>query len=342
MYHVDFDSNPVQRALEKNMSQAEFLPIYEDVPEYDLDWLVEGLLPAGYLVMLAGPPKSGKSCLATALALAIATGTPFAGRPTQQSSVLWVAAEESPQERYQILRTSPLADSACPLYTCYNRILIDTEIDLFGLDREIRYHQAKFVVIDPLLGAISGRDLQGSWNARKTLQMLKQLCSQRQVTALVLHHQKQRSMQRAGVGDSDQISATASMNIVLQSKSSLMATSEVQTGDSLSRIVTLDCQGRGDWSIKSLKLLSRGPLDYSELTDLHHAAQMEKDCTPSELKILNLLRDCPMPSESILDKTEISVGTIRNAIARLRKRGLVMVARIEDGLKYYGLVDSAE
>lgn len=44
------------------------------------DWRVSGLLEGAPLVVLSGPEKAGKSWLAMALAMAVATGTPFAGR----------------------------------------------------------------------------------------------------------------------------------------------------------------------------------------------------------------------------------------------------------------------
>ncbi|RYG24743.1 hypothetical protein EON82_09675, partial [bacterium] len=36
----------------------------------ELEWVVEGLIPRGYLTLLAGRPKDGKTCLATALGVA--------------------------------------------------------------------------------------------------------------------------------------------------------------------------------------------------------------------------------------------------------------------------------
>jgi hypothetical protein len=60
-------------------------------------WLIDGLLPAGSLCFIAGPPKRGKTWLGISIALSIALGLPFAGEhqvPTPQH-VLYVALEGS-------------------------------------------------------------------------------------------------------------------------------------------------------------------------------------------------------------------------------------------------------
>ncbi len=59
-------------------------------------WLIEGLLPAGQLGFVAGPPKRGKTWLGIAIALAIALGKPFAEHPvTEARDVLYIALEGS-------------------------------------------------------------------------------------------------------------------------------------------------------------------------------------------------------------------------------------------------------
>jgi hypothetical protein len=60
-------------------------------------WLVEGLLPAGMLAFVAGPPKKGKTWLGIGLALAVATGAPLFGEYAvpEARSVLYVALEGS-------------------------------------------------------------------------------------------------------------------------------------------------------------------------------------------------------------------------------------------------------
>ena len=56
-------------------------------------YLVDGLIPDGALTEIHGPPASGKSFFALALACDVATGHPFLGRPVRPGPVLYVAGE---------------------------------------------------------------------------------------------------------------------------------------------------------------------------------------------------------------------------------------------------------
>ena len=57
-------------------------------------WLVEGLLPAAGLSLIAGKPKAGKSTAARCLALAVARGEPWLGLPTRTGLVFYLGFEE--------------------------------------------------------------------------------------------------------------------------------------------------------------------------------------------------------------------------------------------------------
>ena len=56
-------------------------------------WLVNNVIPAGGLVGLYGPPKSGKSFLAIDLALSIASGVPWQGKASAPGLVVYISAE---------------------------------------------------------------------------------------------------------------------------------------------------------------------------------------------------------------------------------------------------------
>src|SRR4051812_5462453 len=58
-------------------------------PEY----LIPGILPRESAAMIYGAAGSTKSFLALDMALCVATGTPWMGRPVQRGCALYVAAE---------------------------------------------------------------------------------------------------------------------------------------------------------------------------------------------------------------------------------------------------------
>jgi AAA domain len=77
--------------------RAQTWPEFRDETSEAHRWLVDGLLPAGMLAFVAGPPKKGKTWLGLALALALATGRPLFDVYTVPAAcnVLYVALEGS-------------------------------------------------------------------------------------------------------------------------------------------------------------------------------------------------------------------------------------------------------
>ena len=62
-----------------------------DVPP--LEWLIEGVLPAGGMVVLYGPSGGGKTFATMSMGYAISAGIDWLGRQTKQGPVVYVAAE---------------------------------------------------------------------------------------------------------------------------------------------------------------------------------------------------------------------------------------------------------
>ena len=218
-----------------------------DVPE----WIVEGFIPRGYLVLLAGRPKDGKTCLAMALAYAVSQGLPFAGMPTVKSTVLYFMCEESPVEFELSIRpflpSGPIQD----LGVAFAKIKIDSGFDLSALRIRLNEIKPGLIVIDPLLAASIQGDFGNSGRARNALSGLKTLCRELKVAAIVVHHAKERRGRASRVAENPQLAATASLNVVLNWKRTAKG-----------RIVTLDMTGRGAFANRTLRLSSASPCAY--------------------------------------------------------------------------------
>lgn len=278
----------------------------------DVEWLVEGFLPVGYLVVVGGLSKSGKSCLMTDLALCLAEGRDFLGMPVEQGPVLWCALEESESERRIALEAYDVRPD--PLYTSHSKIRIDKPEGIEALRYWVRKTGAKLVVIDPLYAAHSAESLSDGSAARRVLQPLKDLCRTEGISVIVLHHLTKgtsQGMVRERMADSNQILASASMDMLLDSS---------EMGDG-SRELVLHCRGRGEFANQVWVLRSERMGRY-EL--LRHGRDAGKGSEATDATILEALRAMDgATAESLAESTGITVGTVRNRLIELRKKEAV-------------------
>jgi len=123
----------------------------------DPPWLVENIVPAGGCSIIGALPKSTKSWLALDLALAVADGGEFLGKPVEQSgNVLLLDAETPPQQLQERIRQ--LAAGRMVGADTLNRLrIVDrTRIDLGSADDLaeihgiIAEHDPVLIVLDPL------------------------------------------------------------------------------------------------------------------------------------------------------------------------------------------------
>ncbi|MBS1707674.1 MAG: AAA family ATPase [Armatimonadetes bacterium] len=370
-----FAKTAAERIAELEQQQAlwrrVFLPLESHYFGYEVPWLVQDWIPVGTLVILASPPKQGKTALATALALAVATGTPFAGMPCTQGGVLWLSQEESMFDRQRLLELSPHVDPLTPLFTTYDHLPIDRQETIDVLSFWVQETSAKLIVVDPLHGATSGRSLTDGWSARKTLDPLRQLCHTHSVTALVLHHSKRAAYQlgRQRVAESDQLAATSGMNIVLSTRL-LPSSPRPSEGEGLgvrvplpplaprsggveegargrfrspdtltpTRIVTLDCTGRGPFANRTLHLLSDGPLHYALQDELPEGEPMARSRVTNAVQISRLLKDSgPLSSAAIIAHLDLPDNSVRVALYRLVRDGRVRFEVGENKERIYHL-----
>ena len=159
-------------------------------------YLVEGFLPQG-LVLLASPPKYGKSWLALDLCCAVAGGTPFLGMPTRQAACLYMALEDGEQRLQRRLDT--LLGPAQTPQGLYYRTSASTLADGLLLELETflqRHPDCGLVVVDTLQkvrGADTGQS--GTLYAADYAVMgqLKEFADQHKLCLLLVHHLRKMS-----------------------------------------------------------------------------------------------------------------------------------------------------
>jgi len=289
-------------------------------------WLIEGFLPKGYLAILASAPKMGKTCFATALALAVSTGEPFAGMKTEQAAVLWCCLEESSSERALVLRQyKPTSDKVPEFLTTTEPLRIDHPIGLSVLYDQIVRCKAGLIVIDPLYAAVGGYSLGENHNARRALTHIKKICGVEGVSALILHHLSalgRADNQTLRVAESAQLAATSSMYMLL--------THNDDTGSS--RAIRLECRGRGNAVNRTWHFESSGPLDYrvSDPRPTISARQLKR------ARILELLLSEDLTANEVIIRTGFNSGTTRNIVTSLLSENLIRVKSTKSGTRIFG------
>jgi hypothetical protein len=154
-------------------------------------WLIEGILPANALGVLYGAPSVGKTFVALSIALSIAAGHHWCGKPTKSGSVLYVAAEgafglrlrvPAYQRRHGITaeRIRFLGEGFDLRQTADIQKLISTL-------KAFNFHP-DFIVLDTLARLIPGADENSSKDMGEVIRAIDSLRREFTATVLLIHH----------------------------------------------------------------------------------------------------------------------------------------------------------
>lgn len=155
-------------------------------------WLVEDLLPAASLSLLAAKPKQGKSQLALNLGWAVATGAPFLGRATQQGEVLYLSYEQSQEGLHplyhQLVPTYRPADEDLDRYSLHGgyRSVPETMQELGELWDEGR--RWDLIILDPLSKALDITDGNSYQEVYRKMDPILEFALERRTHILAIHH----------------------------------------------------------------------------------------------------------------------------------------------------------
>lgn len=171
-------------------------PVYEAVKDFtELEWVIDGLVPAGALIMFAGQAKRArKTLLLIAIAMMVARGGDAAvdvlTRKTKHGHVFLINLEDGYARLVRRLVHSGVEDTArdpCQLAWTVDGLAAMTEM----LKRAPEHLRPKLVIIDPLIELAR---LHGIDNENDSIQMSRLIAKYRKLAQdtgcgiLIAHH----------------------------------------------------------------------------------------------------------------------------------------------------------
>jgi putative DNA primase/helicase len=148
-------------------------------------------LPTGGFSICSAKPKVGKSTLARNLAIAVACGTPFLGRETNQGTVLYLCLEE---KRSEVRKHFAMTGAKSENIFVYTGSTPKTAIADIAL--AIEEFKPALVIIDPLSRVIRVSDFNDYGSMSRGLEPLIDLARRTGTHILCLHHDSK--MDRSG------------------------------------------------------------------------------------------------------------------------------------------------
>ena len=182
----------------------------QQLPPADHDWLVKGLLPRRTINIFIGGSTMGKTPLIYQLGLAVASGQPWLGFPTETGRVLYFDAETPYHRLRQMVRTLPQVVQAGPdtgkNFAVWplqvNDLSADdaaalSHYDPFTLiDRYIAKYQPDLVIVDPIRlfwPTISRGNHEAAEIYRGLLERCRGIQGNKGTGFLLIHHKRKAS-----------------------------------------------------------------------------------------------------------------------------------------------------
>ena len=280
------------------------------------DWLVSDLVPEGTVTTWFGDDGTGKSVLALALALSVASGQPFLDRPAKHGVVLYIDTEfdqdEFVRRAYQLARG--MGHSAPPAGVIYYRTRYSLTTP--GGQRDIarlveRYHPT-LVVLDSITLGTYTDDLKEAAAAVTLMEFLQRLPT----TVLALDHIPKPPpgasqayarpwgsfAKRAKTRHAVLITPSEAGGVVLRVTKSNLARPGTMVGADIT------------WESDAIRVTAVS-LDDESL------AGVEQHLPPLEQVYRVLCQREALTPDELADETGLAVGTVKNKLTALRRQG---------------------
>lgn len=166
-------------------------------PSVDVRDFVQGLLMEGSSAVLYGESNSGKTFLATSIALAVASGMPWFGRRVEQGGVLYLALEGGQGFRNRVAAWAERYDTVQPVHFAAvpSQVnLLDPEadtqrvIDAAAAAADHMCVKIKLIVVDTLARAMAGGNENASEDMGAMVRNMDRIRDATGAMVLFIHH----------------------------------------------------------------------------------------------------------------------------------------------------------
>lgn len=180
-----------------SLSSWQLIDDAELMEQPDPEWLVDGMLGRRTVGALYGPPSTGKTTMAAALSVAVATGRPFLGhRVMHRGSVVYVGPDDPGGWKPRLAAAK--RDLGLPLDKPVGIYLFTEPFNLLEAQRVetlsafLRGYDwpapIALVIIDTYAACLPGANENGSEDTTRAMAALQSLRSAVQATVLLCHH----------------------------------------------------------------------------------------------------------------------------------------------------------
>lgn len=166
-----------------------------------VDWLVDGWVSKGDIVLLAGRAGGGKSTTAVDLALAVAMGNGdgWMGGKITNAPVIYLDEEAGPDEITRQFQRQTDGEISNLFIASGQRLRLDSQASIDRLEHEIREKQPGLIVLDTATHFWMGADANDAEQVASRFLPLFALRDAYQTSFLILHHMRKPP----GQGSSD-------------------------------------------------------------------------------------------------------------------------------------------
>ena len=309
-------------ALDKPATQATMTAAELWAKEFPpLKWLVEGVLPEG-VTLLVSPPKTGKTRLATQLAIALSSGGYALNSPETRAEKIGVhiLALESGDRRAQkdLKQLSDAPPDGLHITCTWARL---SEGGAADLERWLDEHPTVRLVVLDTLAKVRDRGHGGKgfmYSADYDVgAAIKSIADSRGISILILHHSNKLGDHASDLLDtiSGSTGVTGSVDHIL-----IMKRERLQA-DGLLTLITRDYEDRA-WAMRfesGIWTLVGTPEQAAEEADWRGDGESD-----ARQQILSLLRQSPMEPKEVAERLRKKSGAVRFLLMKLSESGKVV------------------